>query len=80
MIFTLHSAPLNVLVNGTSVVSQREPSAEQPLLRVLALAHGDGICVVLFSAAGLKGSKVNGCRASSTRQPPVSDANARRAH
>lgn len=42
-----------------------------------SLAHIDSICVVLFVAAGVKGSKVNGCRASSTRQPPVSGANMR---
>lgn len=42
-----------------------------------SLAHIDCICVVLFGAAGVKGSKVNGCRASSTRQPPVSEANMR---
>lgn len=66
---------------------QREPSASsEPQFSALrprafpSPAPADAICVVLFGAAGPKGSEVNGCRASSTGQPPVWGANARRLH
>lgn len=60
IIFSLLLAPLaDALVEGTSAVSQREASAQRALgpsaPRVGALARGDGICVVLFGAAGAGG-------------------------
>lgn len=71
--FLCFKGNLLLLQNNSSVLLSPTHSFSR------SLTHIDGICVVLFAAAGPKGSKVNGCRASSTRKPPVSEANVRRA-